>query len=150
MLRSVPTSDSAFRALVATTSAENINNFESSLCEVAERCSIPRGKLLRVILPFDENTSSNDQAAAQKNARSAAVAGLEKAMGASPATSHVLDTLQSQATDLRKTIRVKMADEADLQQAMQATKQLQKFCSDVESYSKEIGKSPLSIVQSID
>ena len=150
MLRSVPTSDSAFRALVATTSAENINNFESSLCEVAERCSIPRAKLLRAILPFDENTSSNDQAAAQKNARSAAVAGLEEAMGASPATSHVLDSLQSQATDLRKTIRVKMADEADLQQAMQATKQLQKFCSDVESYSKETGKSPLSIVQSID
>jgi hypothetical protein len=145
MLRTVPATESAWTSLTNTTCSENANSFTETLSSVAESCGMARAKVLRIILPFDENTSSNDQAAAV-NAQNAALSDLASKCG----SSSILETLQVQAVNFRKTIRVKMADEADLQQAMQASKQLASFCTDVEIYSKEIGKTPISIVSMLE
>jgi hypothetical protein len=102
-----------------------------------------RGKLLRVVLPFDENTSSNDQAMA-------AVGGNPPLTDNGLGSPRVLSQLREQATALRKTVRVKMADEADLRQALSAAKQLQCFCQDIELFARETGMTPAKIVAALD
>jgi len=127
--------------LTDATCKESVDSFSNTLSSVAETCGMPRGKLLRIILPFDENTSSNDQSLATSQGAAA------QELAVSP---RVLDRLRDQAINIRKTIRVKMADEADLRQALAATKQLQSFCIDVEVYSKETGKAPINIIMGLE
>ena len=70
---------------------------------------IPPGSLLRKVLPFDETTSSTDQS--HVSATLNAVGG----MGGEGNEGVLLD-LRAAAMEVRRTIRVKMADEADLRQ----------------------------------
>jgi hypothetical protein len=59
-------------------------------------------------------------------------------------------TLQNKAVALRRLIRVKMADEADLLQSVQATGILQKFCAATESVAEAAGRSPSSIIRELE
>ena len=141
VLRVVPNTDTAWTSFRTNICKENVDSFTNTLQTVAEQSGMVRGKLLRVVLPFDENTSSNDQA----------MAGMSEDMANNGIGSpRVLSQLREQATGLRKTIRVKMADEADLRQALMATNLLQTFLKDVEVYAKETGKSPANIIGTLE
>ena len=149
ILRSIPNTESAFRQLADVTNKEIVENFSETLTAVASCCGMPRGALLRVILPFDENTSSNDQSAQRAHTADSAtlLTTLREQSNYSP---RVIDQLREQAINLRRTIRVKMADEADLRQALAATKQLQSFCKDVEIYAKEMGKIAINVIADLE
>ncbi len=82
------------------------------------------GQVLRSVLPFDEETSSADQAAGGSTSGIDAVNKLLTGSTSSGRNSPVnrsqmestLNVLRTQATEIRSIIRVKMADEADLKQ----------------------------------
>lgn len=76
---------------------------------------------MREILPFDENTSSNDQSLVIQSVD------FERLVSSCYADSTIrqekangLGLLQRQAINIRKLIRVKMADESDLKQVCNA------------------------------
>jgi hypothetical protein len=95
-------------------------SFFSSLSAAASSLACPVGLVLRSVLPFDEDTSSADQAAGGSSSGIDSVNKLLTGGGvvsvSRPEMENTLFALRSQATDIRRTIRVKMADEADLKQ----------------------------------
>lgn len=79
------------------------------------------GQLLRVILPFTENTSSSDQTLSCTTSPINTTSTLAEAIQSScfpQLLPHLqtLQTFQTQLLTIRKLIRVKIADEADYQQ----------------------------------
>lgn len=104
---------------------------------------------MRHILPFDENTSSNDQAKGRvvsdnnsldNVAVPAALVGHES----------VLEGLAESAVRLRGVIRVKMADEADVSQASAAAAMLCKFLARVDVAVGTTGLSTMTIVDQLE
>lgn len=93
--------------------ASSSENFFGSLTAIAADEGSTRAALLRELLPFDENTSSNDQSSV-----SDAVVRelLRRRKHCDDSHRRALMALHEQAIHIRRTIRVKMADEADLQQ----------------------------------
>jgi hypothetical protein len=94
---------------------EKAPGFFDSLRSCALQLDIAPGLLLRKVLPFDEDTSSNDQSAVSDHS-----CPLSSELRASCRDSGVcedtLHNLRVAAMRVRRTIRVKMADEADLKQ----------------------------------
>jgi len=142
MLRSeaIPTDSSTWDKLARTTSG--CDAFIRGLDEEAKKCNVPRAKLLRCLLPFDENTSSGDQAAT--------ASGQQKLDLPTACNEVKAKMLAEQAVGLRKLVRVKMADEADLQQAMSAVKMLDGFCNDVQTLASYKQSTPLAIIQGLE
>ena len=128
--------------------------FYQQLNAAAKAGGIPRAALLRVVLPFDEDTSSSDQAHVDSRRRPVGTTSSPSSSSSpqrEPASvagvdDHTLTMLQQQAVVLRKLIRIKMADEADLQQAQSATTLLQRFCIATEALASQQGSSPQSLV----
>jgi hypothetical protein len=145
MLRIVPSTESGWNQL--SRGAKNAPLFISQLTAAANKCNLPRGTLLRTILPFDESTSSNDQSKVVpppspscSSSTSSGTKGLDSNMASS---------LREQAIELRRLIRVKMADEADFQQAITVCDQLRAFVTKVENLSQETSQSPTSIIRTL-
>jgi hypothetical protein len=118
--------------------------------------SLPVGQLIRVILPFSEETNSADQADHQGNGnqfedlRIFALSIPDKNNNNrknknrnheeeqenkenSVLVINELISLRTSFISIRKLIRVKMADEADYKQAKNAMNQLEKFVEEVEA-----------------
>lgn len=102
--------------------------FFESLSSAASVLSCPVGAVLRAVLPFDEETSSNDQSAiTDSNSTSPSklllMQSSQRRGDISPQSlakvEAELTRLRAQAVDIRRTVRVKMADEADLKQVHQ-------------------------------
>ncbi|CAE7539984.1 unnamed protein product, partial [Symbiodinium microadriaticum] len=89
--------------------------FFDSLRSSALKLNMAPGLLLRRVLPFDEDTSSNDQSAVNSTL-SALSADMRDNCRAAGINDEVIVALRSTAMEVRRTIRVKMADEADLKQ----------------------------------
>lgn len=95
---------------------------------MAATLSCPVGAVLRSVLPFDENTSSNDQSAisagdSDGSPSTLLLQSVGPVGGAlSPRATAEMDAelrrLRLQAVDIRRTVRVKMADEADMKQVL--------------------------------
>jgi hypothetical protein len=83
--------------------------FFSQITACTKSAGMPRGDLLQVVLPFDNATSLADQAATAHAAPLPDIPGVAR---------DTLIGLRDQAVAIRRLIRVKMADEADLQEAM--------------------------------
>ena len=81
------------------------------MAALSARTHFPKGAILRYVLPFDEDTSSSDQASGR--IEGAAVAGTPAAL---VGHAEALGSLARRAVELRRIIRVKMADEADVSQ----------------------------------
>lgn len=81
-----------------------VEEFFKLLEQEALAQAIPRWKLLRTALPFDENTSSSDQAACGSRTDTAT------------ASAGKMKVIRERAVVLRSLIRIKIADEADLKQ----------------------------------
>jgi hypothetical protein len=141
MLRLVPSSETGWRQLV--NGVKDAPSFFSHLTAAASKAGLPRGTLLRSVLPFDEDTSSNDQALGNGGkAINAAVNAL--------LDSATLASLREQAVTLRRLIRVKMADDADLIQAQTASGMIKEFCSHIEDLSHRTTAAPVSIIKSLE
>jgi len=107
--------------------SETVSNapvFFRVLHATAQLLCMPPGSLLRRLLPFDENTSSSDQSDVSSQD---ALQDILSGEGGSVVDPQVLSSLQNSAKNIRGTIRVKMADEADLKQAETAVEQLNAF-----------------------
>lgn len=100
------------------------------MAKSAECGNIPRGALLQIVLPFDNATSLADQAATAHDAP------LPSDLPGIPIAD--LLKLREQAVALRRLIRVKMADEADLQQAMGSVTLLDKLVKGVDEINMPI------------
>lgn len=105
-----------------TTVTKNSQSFFDEMTKSAEGGRIPRGTLLQIVLPFDNVTSLSDQADTAHMTPLKSIPGIPD---------DTLVTLREQAVTLRKLIRVKMADEADLNQAQMAVKTLENLITSV-------------------
>jgi len=142
VLRMVPNTESSWNVL--TTVLSESGEFVAALTAAAKQCGIPRGTLLRSVLPFDESTSSNDQSNVRDNGSTINAPSVLSKLDAS-----VLSSLRSRAVDLRRLLRVKMADEADLLQAAAAAELLKRFCKNVEAVAADSGVSAVAVVKSL-
>ena len=122
--------------------SESSQAFFEQMSKSAISGGIPRGALLQVVLPFDNATSLADQAATAKDAPLPNLPGIPR---------ETLINLRDQAVALRRLIRVKMADEADLQQAIGTVALLNKLCAAVEKLTAHPINMPLSdILQTLN
>ncbi len=81
------------------------SEFFADLKKEAAACGVSSGALIRALLPFNESTSSGDQAdVSENNAHTSNV------------SSEIIKKYRPFAISLRSLIRVKMADEEDLKQ----------------------------------
>ena len=145
ILRIIPNTEAGWRQLA--TCVKEAPDFFALLSTTAKKNNVAQGSLLRVVLPFDEDTSSNDQA----QVRNGLSPSLQKiSAGYQNIDEQTMSKLREQAVMLRKLIRVKMADEADLQQAIVATRMLIKFCDDVDNISALANTKPVNIIKSLD
>jgi hypothetical protein len=127
-------------------------SFFADLAALSAATKYPKGAILRQVLPFDEHTSSNDQARGRVAVDSSAGgAGSADALpaalrGHEAALSH----LAERAVELRGVIRVKMADEADVKQASAAVDMLRKFAGRLQVAASVTGLSSEQILQQLE
>jgi hypothetical protein len=143
MLRILPTTSSSWNNLVSV--AAGCTGFVADLESAAGKVepAVPRAGMLRAVLPFDESTSSNDQSKiASPNAKAEGIL--------SQLSKREVDSLRERAVSLRKVVRIKMADEADLRQAIEATKMLHSFCTKVDKLSAMTSKSAVDIIKELE
>lgn len=131
-------------AITATArKAEECVDFLQKLEEAATRLGVRKGALSRMLLPFNSETNSGDQADSA----------LESALG-----SHELDGLMSDderrelvasAVMLRKLIRVKVADCADVDQAHASLRVLISFLQDLRRTAESEQRSMTSLLREL-
>lgn len=107
VLKQKPKSEADWNHITSVIHGSQI--FFPQMTACAKSAGMPRGALLQVVLPFDNATSLADQAATAHAAPLPNIPGVAR---------DTLIALRDQAVAIRRLIRVKMADEADLQQAM--------------------------------
>ena len=98
--------------------------FLDKINEIAQKLGILRGTLSRSLLPFNSNTAVSDQAnVSLKNSNNAnsILCKLDR---------NTRQIMQMQAIALRKLVKVKIADDADLDQCKTALLSIQSFCAD--------------------
>ena len=113
------------------------------LCELEETAwdlGVLQGTLSRWLLPYDNETSISDQADYH---------GL-----GSPELDELMSNQQrrrlvSAATNLRSLIRVKIADNADLQQARASVEAIDKFMVTLHNFAKQRGRNSFKILKSL-
>eukprot|EP01031_Cornospumella_fuschlensis_P027967 gene27967-33772_t len=106
MLQKVPADDAGWEEIWKMVGGGA--SFFSVFVATSQQRSLSLGALLRQVLPFNEQTSSNDQASSAKQHRDML------------RDDEVLSQLADQAIRIRQLLRVKMADEADFKQAQVA------------------------------
>lgn len=121
--------------------------FFSDLAALSAQTRFPKGAILRQVLPFDEHTSSNDQAKGRVGTADSYLTALPAALQGHEAA---LQSLAERAAELRGVIRVKMADEADVTQAGAAVDMLGRFCGRVEVAAGVAGLAPMQLIQQLE
>eukprot|EP01039_Chlorochromonas_danica_P006625 gene6625-7318_t len=111
----------------------------SGLMAIAEERQISVGSLIRKVLPFDENTSSADQAAS-------AALHLERIAQEDPPVAN----LAKQIAYIRGTLRVKIADEADFAQARLAIATLSKHLEQLKCASDSRSMTLHDLISSLE
>ena len=111
------------------------------LKDTADDLGILQGTLSRWLLPFDNSTSVSDQAAAQHRLGSSDLDGL---------MSHAQRRrLVAEATSLRSLIRVKIADNADLEQASVSVRAIDRFMTRLRKEATHRSLTPYEILQKL-
>ena len=122
-------------------SAMNGVKFLQELNETASELGLQNGTLSRWLLPFDNQTSLADQAATAPPLGSSELDGL---------MSHAQRRrLVSEAVGLRSLIRVKIADNADLEQALASVQSLDKFMYRVKQTAGQMNVSSYALFQKL-
>eukprot|EP01013_Petalomonas_cantuscygni_P028392 TRINITY_DN52235_c0_g1_i1.p1 TRINITY_DN52235_c0_g1~~TRINITY_DN52235_c0_g1_i1.p1 ORF type:complete len:165 (+),score=26.37 TRINITY_DN52235_c0_g1_i1:42-536(+) len=101
----------------------------------AVRLGMRRGALSQILLPYHENMSANDQSSAADVA--SAVSALDGRMDAA-----VVEDMVRGLAAFRALVRVKVADDRDVDQASRAARMLVEFCDGVAQAADAKGTSP--------
>eukprot|EP00427_Karlodinium_veneficum_P036418 CAMPEP_0169292270 /NCGR_PEP_ID=MMETSP1016-20121227/62674_1 /TAXON_ID=342587 /ORGANISM="Karlodinium micrum, Strain CCMP2283" /LENGTH=225 /DNA_ID=CAMNT_0009382897 /DNA_START=129 /DNA_END=806 /DNA_ORIENTATION=- len=134
--------DVTIRATLRT--AEDCLAFLERLEEWARKLQLRKGALSRMLLPFDSETSSGDQA----TTASLAPLGSKELDGRIPDEERL--DLVAQAIKLRRLVRVKVAvDCADVEQARESLRLLAGFLHGLEQKAREDGRSLASILREL-
>jgi len=133
--------DAAIRATSCTVN-EGLH-FLESLEDWAKQLQMRKGALSRMLLPFDSETDSGDQAS------SAALAplGSQQLDGLIP--NEERRNLVSQAVSLRRLIRVKVADCNDIEQAREALRLAASFLQDLKQKAEEEQRNMTSVLREL-
>lgn len=131
-------------AIVTTTAKVNTSlKFLVALEEWAKRLDIRKGALSRMLLPFDSETSSGDQA----STAAMAPLGSRELEGLIPNDER--RELVAQAVGLRRLIRVKVADCADVEQARESLKLAASFLQNLKQKAEEDQHSMASVLREL-
>jgi hypothetical protein len=106
-----------------------------------------KGALSRAVLPFDDQTSLADQSNLG-NRKTRSLEALEL-LRTGQLTEAVLDSMQGDAVKLRALLRVKIADDADLDQASSAIDDILLFIRKLTSIATAEGTSPFKLLQGL-
>jgi len=129
--------------------------FIEEITQLATKSGENRGMLMRWILPYDASTSLSDQsniAAAGSFAGSgtgSAVSAEDQTRFSSFTDAAAKQRLTDGALQLRKLVRVKLSDEADLQQATVSIKSVHEFLTGLTSKAQEDGSSSYGLLQTL-
>jgi hypothetical protein len=153
LLRSPLTNDGDIDAALEAVHAGLM--FIDRLGEFAIQIGESRGVLLRWVLPFDASTSVSDQS-------NVTVIGSFAGAGTGSATTPELAArfeaaikpeekalLVDGALALRKLVRVKLSDEADLKQGLVAANDTQAFLKGLVAHAEEVGSSPFTVLATL-
>lgn len=82
---------------------------------MSKQANVPVGQLIRIVLPFDEETSSADQSSVTKRDEQVL---MQTIRNIPSLQEHVDDifSLRKEFSAIRKLVRIKMADQADFHQ----------------------------------
>ena len=105
-----------------------------------------KGKLSRWLLPFDSNTNINDQSA-RRPPSPRTQAHFREIDARVPAAQK--ETMMQRATQLRGFVRVKLADDNDLEQARKAMQMTQDFCQRLHAVARSKGVTPFQMWQQL-
>eukprot|EP00930_Biecheleria_cincta_P071791 TRINITY_DN59255_c0_g1_i1.p1 TRINITY_DN59255_c0_g1~~TRINITY_DN59255_c0_g1_i1.p1 ORF type:complete len:407 (+),score=79.94 TRINITY_DN59255_c0_g1_i1:55-1221(+) len=130
--------------------ASDARQFLTQLDNTARELGVLKGVLSRHLLPFDSNTDINDQSNRRELSPRSAAAMREAGLGAlTEMEGGALEQrMIEQAVSLRRLVRVKLADDADVAQAEQAIGQLAAFCEGLQSLALAMGRSPHELLAS--
>lgn len=130
--------------------ASDAQQFLAQLEDTARELGVLKGVLSRHLLPFDSNTDINDQSNRRELSPRSAAAMREAGLGAlAEMEGGALEQrMIDQAVSLRRLVRVKLADDADVAQAEQAIGQLAAFCEGLESIASATGRAPHELLGS--
>ena len=107
---------------------------------------MPKGKLSRWLLPFDSNTNINDQSA-RRPPSPRTQAHFREIDARVPAVQK--EAMIKDATELRGFVRVKLADDNDLEQARKAMEMTQNFCKHLDVVAQQKGITPFELWQQL-
>jgi hypothetical protein len=123
--------------------AEECLTFLETLEDLAKQLQLRKGALSRMLLPFDSDTSSGDQA----STASLAPLGSKELDGLIPDEER--RHLVAQAIKLRRLVRVKVADCADVEQARESLRLLANFLQGLKQKATEEERSLTSILREL-
>mmetsp|Transcript_11096 Transcript_11096/g.22237 ORF Transcript_11096/g.22237 Transcript_11096/m.22237 type:complete len:111 (+) Transcript_11096:1754-2086(+) len=106
-----------------------------------------KGQLSRAVLPFDDQTSLSDQSDVTNRTAHSLEAKALLSKGA--LTEAELSVLMRQAVSLRGLLRVKIADDADLNQAEAAVKELREFLGGLSAEARRLDSHPFELLQEL-
>mmetsp|Transcript_1871 Transcript_1871/g.3549 ORF Transcript_1871/g.3549 Transcript_1871/m.3549 type:complete len:1203 (-) Transcript_1871:168-3776(-) len=135
-LKSPPNDDDSWQRF-ATISRES-PDFFASMRSTAKRENMSVGTLLGRVLPFTEETSSNDQSKVQSSGEDSGLFDIPE-----------MKVLRASAIAIRSMIRVKMADENDFKQAEDVMKQLVSFTAAVDLRAGATEKTSMQVLESL-
>ena len=115
--------------------------FLQELGETASELGVQQGTLSRWLLPFDNQTSLQDQAATAPPLGSSELDGLM--------STAQRRRLVKAAVQLRSLIRVKIADNADLEQAKTSVEAIDLFFGNLKRVAGVMGKQPFDLLQTL-
>ena len=113
---------------------------------LAAQLAVPKGKLSRWLLPFDSNTNINDQSA-RRPPSPRTQAHFREIDARVPAVQK--EAMIKDATELRGFVRVKLADDNDLEQARKAMEMTQNFCKHLDAVAQQKGITPFELWQQL-
>jgi hypothetical protein len=140
LLRKRPSSSADVDVTLKNT--ESALYFLNTLEVEAARMGMLRGGLSRCILPYDENTSTLDQANVSGSANQEDLDRMDLDAG-------VLEKMRVGAVDLRNLVRVKIADDGDLDLAMTAVTDVAKFFKSLKKEGAKRGVDSFDILSTL-
>lgn len=120
-------------------------NFLATLFRTARRLKMRKGALSRAVLPFDDQTSLADQSNLSNRRTHSLEA--QNLLARGVVTEDDLQSLAVEAVSLRALLRVKIADDADLDQADAAVRSLLAFLTSLKQAAGASGQHPFELLQ---
>ena len=144
-MRTVPASAQELQD--CTEKAARGARFLSTLFDTARRLDMRKGALSRAVLPFDDQTSLADQSNLSNRRTHSLEA--QDLLRRGVVTEDALQEMASEAVSLRGLLRVKIADDADLDQADAAVRTLRSFLKGLHDAAAATQQQPFDLLRKL-